>query len=58
MLNTYPNPDEGFAGVNHIPIQLTKDGVTVARALTKMSEDCRLTNIGAKLVIDASERSN
>ena len=32
--------------------------MTVARALDKYSSDCRLTNIGAKLVIDASERTN
>ena len=33
--------------------------MTVAKALNKLSRDeCRLTNIGAKLVIDATERSN
>jgi chaperonin GroEL len=32
--------------------------VTVARSLTKLSAECRLTNIGANLVIDASERAN
>jgi chaperonin GroEL (HSP60 family) len=37
---------------------VTKDGVTVARALNKYSIDCRLKNIGARLVIDASERAN
>jgi chaperonin GroEL len=40
------------------PINITKDGVTVARSLTKYSTDCRLENIGAKLIIDAAERSN
>ena len=30
----------------------------MARALTDYSSHCRLTNMGAKLVIDASERAN
>ncbi len=32
--------------------------MTVARSLTKYSSDCRLENIGAKLIIDAAERAN
>ncbi len=37
---------------------ISKDGVTVARSLNKLSAACRLANIGANLVIDASERAN
>jgi chaperonin GroEL len=40
------------------PVNITKDGVTVARSLTRYSTDCRLENIGAKLIIDAAERAN
>ena len=39
-------------------MKISKDGVTVARSLNKLSAECRLTNIGANLVIDASERAN
>ena len=47
-----------FSSLNAKELQVTKDGVTVARALNSYSSDCRLTNIGAKLIIDASERAN
>jgi len=40
------------------PVTITKDGVTVARSLSRYSTECRLENIGAKLIIDAAERSN
>jgi chaperonin GroEL len=58
MLNTSPNSDGMFGGGGTSSVQVTKDGVTVARALTSMSSHNRLTNLGAKLVIDAAERAN
>ncbi len=39
-------------------VKVTKDGVTVARSLSGGQASCRLRNIGAKLIIDASERAN
>ena len=47
-----------FSSLNAKELQVTKDGVTVAKALNSYSSNCRLTNIGAKLIIDASERAN
>lgn len=60
MLSTSPNQNDPSSVLSgkHQPVNITKDGVTVARSLNKLSGDCRLTNIGANLVIDASERAN
>ena len=58
MLGVDPNSHSPFSYSPLPPIQITKDGATVARALSNYSEHNRLTNIGAKLMIDASERAN
>jgi chaperonin GroEL len=60
MMSTSPNSNDPSSVLSgrHQPVNITKDGVTVARSLNKLSADCRLKNIGANLVIDASERAN
>ena len=60
MMSTSPNPNDTSSVLSgrHQPVNITKDGVTVARSLNKLSADCRLENVGANLVIDASERAN
>ena len=60
LLNTSQNSDDvqSVLSGKMQPVNITKDGVTVARSLNKYSIACRLENIGAKLIIDAAERAN
>lgn len=58
MLAVKPEGGSMFGVSTQPPVQITKDGVTVARSLDNYSSQCRLTNMGAKLVIDAAERAN